>query len=167
MNERLKKLRKALDLTQVEFAERIGTVQNTITGYESGRRNPSNPVISSICKEFNVNEEWLRNGTGEMFKAAPCDALDALAAQYGLSHGDYILIEKFISMKPQSRQVLMEYIIEVSAAFSNQQAPVDPHDPAYPGSLDVDAEVEAYRQELEDQKKVVAKSSALGGIKEA
>lgn len=167
MNERLKKLRKALDLTQVEFAERIGTVQNTITGYESGRRNPSNPVISSICKEFNVNEEWLRNGTGEMFKAAPCDTLDALAAQYGLSHGDYILIEKFISMKAQSRQVLVDYITEVSAAFSNQQAPVDPHDPAYPGSLDVDAEVESYRQELEDQKKAGEKSSALGGIKEA
>lgn len=67
MNERIKILRKTLHLTQDEFAKRIGSVQNTITGYESGRRTPSNPVVSSICKEFNVNEEWLRTGEGEMF----------------------------------------------------------------------------------------------------
>ena len=75
MKNRLKQLRKALDLTQTEFAERIGTVQNTITGYESGRRNPSGPVISAICKEFNVNEEWLRTGSGEMFAPDPGDEL--------------------------------------------------------------------------------------------
>lgn len=166
MNERIKKLRKALDLTQQEFGSRIGMKQNTIALIESGR-NTSDQTIFSICREFSVNENWLRTGNGEMFKPDSCDALDALASEYGLSHGDYILIEKFISMKPQSRQVLVDYITEVAAAFGDQQAPADPHDPAYPGSLDVDAEVEAYRQELEDQKKAAVKSSALGGIKEA
>lgn len=68
IGDRLKQLRKELDLTQEAFASRIGSVQNTITGYESGRRNPSAPVISLICREFNVNEEWLRNGTGEKYK---------------------------------------------------------------------------------------------------
>jgi transcriptional regulator with XRE-family HTH domain len=67
MNERIKQLRKNLNLTQQEFAEKIGSVQNTITGYESGRRNPSDSVINNICKTFNVNEEWLRDGTGNMF----------------------------------------------------------------------------------------------------
>ncbi len=67
MNERIKELRKLLGLTQSEFARRIGSVQNTITGYESGRRVPSNPVITSICREFQVNETWLRTGEGQMF----------------------------------------------------------------------------------------------------
>ena len=67
IGDRMKKLRKALDLTQTAFAARIGSVQNTVTGYESGRRNPSAPVISLICREFGVNEEWLRTGNGEMF----------------------------------------------------------------------------------------------------
>ncbi len=67
MKDRIKELRKALGLTQQEFAERIGSVQNTITGYETGRRIPSNQVITLICKEFNVSEEWLRTGNGEMF----------------------------------------------------------------------------------------------------
>ena len=68
MNDRIKKLRRELDLTQQEFAARIGSVQNTITGYETGRRTPSNQVISLICKEFHVREEWLRTGEGEMFR---------------------------------------------------------------------------------------------------
>lgn len=67
MNERIKKLRKHLDLTQREFAERIGVKQNTVAQYEMGRNVPIDSVISLICREFNVNEVWLRNGTGEMF----------------------------------------------------------------------------------------------------
>jgi len=67
LNERIKKLRKVIDLTQQEFADRIGATQNTIAGYESGRRKPSNTTINSICRIFDINEDWLRNGTGEMF----------------------------------------------------------------------------------------------------
>ena len=67
MNERLKKLRKTLDMTQQAFADRIGMKQNTIAQYEMGRTVPSDAIILSICREFNVNEEWLRTGKGEMF----------------------------------------------------------------------------------------------------
>lgn len=67
MKDRIKQIRKALNLTQVEFGNRLGVKGNTITNYETGLRSPSNSVILSICKEFNVNEEWLRTGEGEMF----------------------------------------------------------------------------------------------------
>lgn len=67
MKERLKKLRKALDLTQQAFADRIGMKQNTIAQYEMGRTVPSDAIIFSICREFNVNETWLRTGEGDMF----------------------------------------------------------------------------------------------------
>lgn len=67
MKERLKKLRKTLDLTQQEFADKIGSARNNIAGYETGRRSPSAAVISLICTKFNVNENWLRTGSGEMF----------------------------------------------------------------------------------------------------
>ena len=86
MNERIKKLRKTLDLTQQEFGDRLGIKRNTIATYESGRNDPIDAVISLICKEFNVNEEWLRDGVGEMFKAEPTDELDALSARYNLKH---------------------------------------------------------------------------------
>lgn len=73
MNERIKKLRKTLDLTQLEFAERLGMKQNTIATYEMGRSNPSDPTINNICKEFNVSETWLRTGAGEMFNKVTRD----------------------------------------------------------------------------------------------
>ena len=67
MNERLKKLRKTLDLTQQEFADRIGSKRNTIAKYETDTNVPSAAVISLICREFNVSENWLRTGEGDMF----------------------------------------------------------------------------------------------------
>lgn len=67
MNERIKMVREYYRLTQDEFGKRIGSARNTIANYESGNRSPSNSVVLSICREFNVNEGWLRTGEGEMF----------------------------------------------------------------------------------------------------
>lgn len=67
MKDRIKKIRKELDLTQQEFADRIGVKRGGIANYEIGRNEPTDSVISLICREFNVNEDWLRTGQGEMF----------------------------------------------------------------------------------------------------
>ena len=64
---RIRELRKALNMTQNDFALKIGLTQNTITKYETGLRSASNQIVISICREFNVNEEWLREGKGDMF----------------------------------------------------------------------------------------------------
>lgn len=68
MKDRIKKIRKELDLTQQAFADKIGMKQNTIAQYEMGRTKPSDAIVFSICREFNVNEVWLRTGKGEMFQ---------------------------------------------------------------------------------------------------
>lgn len=67
LKDRIKQIRKNAKLTQVEFGEKIGVKGNTITNYENGLRNPTDAVILSICREFNINEDWLRTGEGEMF----------------------------------------------------------------------------------------------------
>lgn len=67
MEDRIKELRKALGLNQTDFGSKIGVKQAAIAAYEGGIRNPLDTVVLSICKEFNVSEEWLRNGIGEMF----------------------------------------------------------------------------------------------------
>lgn len=68
MKDRIKSLRKSLKLTQQEFADRIGIKRNTVGLYEIGQSGISDTVIKSICREFNVNETWLRTGEGEMFR---------------------------------------------------------------------------------------------------
>ena len=67
MNDRIKKVRTALGLSQQEFADRIGIKRGAVANYEVGRNEPIDAVISLICREFNVSERWLRTGDGEMF----------------------------------------------------------------------------------------------------
>lgn len=67
MNERIRELRLALGLNQSEFGARIGLRQTSIANYEKGLRQPLGAVITSICREFGVNEEWLRTGEGPQF----------------------------------------------------------------------------------------------------
>ena len=69
MKERIKELRKSLGITQQEFADKLGLKRNTIATYEIGKAVPSDRVVSDLCKKYNVNEEWLRTGEGEMFVA--------------------------------------------------------------------------------------------------
>ena len=86
MDERIKVLRKQLKLTQQEFAERIGIKAGAISNYEIGRNEPVDSVIALICREFRVSEEWLREGTGEMFVALTDE--EELMELFAVSAGD-------------------------------------------------------------------------------
>lgn len=68
MNKRIKELRNALNLTLEKFGERLGVTKVAISNLEKGNRNVTDQMFKSICREFDVNEEWLRNGTGSMFR---------------------------------------------------------------------------------------------------
>ena len=67
IKDRIKTLRKALGLTQQEFADKIGIKRGAVANYELGRNEPIDAVLSLICREFHVDEHWLRTGEGEMF----------------------------------------------------------------------------------------------------
>lgn len=67
MKDRIKKLRKELDMTQQKFADRLGVKRNTVGQWECGINSLTDQVVTSICREFNVNEDWLRNGKEPMF----------------------------------------------------------------------------------------------------
>lgn len=67
MGERLRELRKALGLSGERFGERVGVGKSAISDIERGRNNLTEQMILAICREFDVNETWLRSGEGEMF----------------------------------------------------------------------------------------------------
>lgn len=116
LGQRIRKIRRELDLTQAEFAERLGSVQNTITGYETGRKNPSKPVIALICKEFGVNENWLLREEGEMFQPDASDEIEALVRKYDLSYADQVVIEKFVNSRKEFRAAIANMYIEAAKA---------------------------------------------------
>lgn len=98
MNERIKKLRKSLDLTQQEFADRLGVKRNTVGQWECGINNVTDATIVFLCKEFNVNEEWLREGTGEMFMPTDRNADIARLTRQLLDEEPDSFKNRFISM---------------------------------------------------------------------
>lgn len=73
MHKRVVDVRKQFNLTQGEFAAKLGLTRNFISLIENGNRDPSDRTISDICREFNVNEHWLRTGEGEMFNPVSRD----------------------------------------------------------------------------------------------
>lgn len=108
MNERIKELRLTLNLTQDAFAKRLGIKRNTVGNYETGNRVPSDQSIFSICREFNVNEEWLRNGTGEMFNDLSQDEELAYIVGQALPQADEYVKGTFIALGRLAQQFTAE-----------------------------------------------------------
>lgn len=119
MNERIKKLRKVLELNQTDFGNKIGIRQGSVAAYESGARTPIDAVIVSICREFNVNEDWLRTGDGEMFLKPETNDIVAKAARLlgGKDPMFEAFIETYITLSPSDRKVLMDFGINLVKSF--------------------------------------------------
>lgn len=74
MNERIKLIRNLNNLTQQEFADRLKINRSNIANYENGNRVPVDAMVTLLCREFNINEHWLRTGEGEMTRPVNRDA---------------------------------------------------------------------------------------------
>lgn len=98
MSERLKILRKELGMTQQEFAEQLGVKRNTVGQWECGINALTKQVIISICRNFDVNECWLRTGTGEIFVHQTDDEQLASFIVKILANKSTSFKRKFISM---------------------------------------------------------------------
>ena len=149
MNERIKQIRRELGLTQAEFAERIGLKQNSIALIESGKRNISDQAVLSICREYVVNEEWLRTGDGDKFIPDSNDELEALAKKYDLSNADQVLIEKYVNLKPGSREAIINFITDVVAGLDGA-ADLNSKGDVYADIPDTPEELERKFPPLED-----------------
>lgn len=114
MNTRVKHIRKLLNLSQEEFASRLGITAAGISRIESGKRNLTEQMLIHICKEFNVNEEWLRYGKGEIFKQFPNTVMKELMQQYQLDELDMRIISEYILLDDNKRRVIKEYIMKVA-----------------------------------------------------
>ena len=157
IGDRIKKVRKALRLTQVAFAKRIGTVQNTLTGYERGRFSPSSPVITLICREFHVNEEWLRTGAGEMNTLST--RTDEIAAAVHKMFPDESedfrrqFAKILSSLKEEMWQVLLKKMMEMQELYAKKDSPKEKAAPEI-SEADMEAydRVNAYFDEHPDER---------------
>lgn len=114
VGERIKKVRRSNDLTQQEFANRIGSKRNTVATYEMGRTDPSAAVISLICREFKISETWLRTGEGEMNIPKPENTIDKLIEEFHLGDTEKQIILEFLHLDARDRQGVIEYVRRLS-----------------------------------------------------
>lgn len=96
--EQLKALRKSVNLSQEEFGKRLGVGKSAISYLESGRSNLTDQMIILICKEFNVNEDWLRTGEGEMFLEPDTFSLDEFVDQRDGTEDEKEIIKKIMKV---------------------------------------------------------------------
>ena len=110
MKERIKRLRKALELSQKDFGARLGVTDSAISIIESGRRNITEQMEKAICREFNVNYDWLKDGVGEMFDTVPETLVDELAQEFKLDDLDQRIILGYLRLSETDRGAVKRYI---------------------------------------------------------
>jgi len=167
LNERIKKLRKELDLTQQEFADRIGVKRNTIATYEIGRNTPLDAVIASICKEFNVSETWLRTGVGEMFVKQDRESELTLMVKKLLSGESSGFKTRFISvlagLKVEQWLVLEEKMKEIIGSRADPSA-APAFTPAHTPTIEEQARAEAEQHTQRIYEQILAEKKAQAGL---
>lgn len=116
-NERISLIRKNKELTMEAFGKKLGVTRTAISNIENGNRNVTEQMHKSICREFNVNEEWLRFGTGKMFLELPEeDEVAAYVSELLEDDGSnplYTIIKEIMrtysELTPKSQEVLCDF----------------------------------------------------------
>lgn len=113
IGERIKILRKEKNLSMEDFGAVIGMGKSAVSRIENGVNGTTDQTIRSICREFGVNEHWLRTGEGEMLEQTRETVLDRLAVEYGLDPEQRAVIESFLDLTPAERDVILKYVHKI------------------------------------------------------
>ena len=114
IGERLRIIRKTEKLTLEDFGKRLGAKKSTISQLENGKNNLTEQMKVAICKEYNVNREWLENGTGEMFLSPSDDIGDLISEIIENKDEDFYkmvleLVRTYQQLSPDSKKVLIDF----------------------------------------------------------
>ena len=113
MNRRIASIRKISNLTQDDFGTRIGLSRNYVWMIEKGERIPSDRTIADICREFNVNEHWLRTGEGEIFKEETEFSLDQYMKDHGRTELELEILKAYFALPQDIRKIVLDRFVSV------------------------------------------------------
>lgn len=165
INQRLKEVRKFLGFTQTEFGQKIGLKNSAVSKMEQDGSAVIDQNIRLICDTFQISEEWLRTGKGDM-KADDDDIyIKKLAARYQLPGSHAAVMEAWLTLSSDERETILALIRKITgAADAAERAEAE-------RAKAIDEKVAAYRQELEAQQKgpsvSATGSAAMAGTKKS
>lgn len=159
MNERIKEIRKYYKLSQEEMGKKLGVTKATISRIEKGINNITDQMFKSVCREFNINENWFRNGSGNMLVESDTFSLDDYIKSKGATQLELDLIKSYFEIPEDLRNSLMNHFKNnILKQMKNTEEAATIEDTS--SSINIDYEVESYRQELEAEQKEKTSSAS-------
>ena len=110
VSDRIKRVRKSLNLTMDKFGNKIGITKASVSKLESGENNPSEQTLKLICREFNVDYFWLTEGFGDMFIDIPDTVIDEMKITYDLSDFEEQILRQYLILSKEEREVLQNIV---------------------------------------------------------
>ena len=127
IGERIKKIRQSVGKTQQELADDLNLKRNTIATYEMGKSDPSDRTIADICRLYNVNEDWLRTGEGDMFiKLEPDAELENIFDKIHFSGDETIraIIRTYWALSDRDKAVVRQVILDLADQIKKGQGEI-------------------------------------------
>lgn len=126
LGERVKQIRKDISLSQDAFGDSLGVSRDVIKNLENNRiKNISDALLRLICRTYNVSYQWLTEEIGEPYVQVPSVIVDAAVEKYHLDELDKKIIEEYMKLSPESRNVFKNYIASVFQEAESSSGPID------------------------------------------
>lgn len=112
--ERVKEVRKSLNLSMEKFGERLGVSKSAIANIESDYRNLTKQMAKSICREYNIDYFWLTEGTGNMFMQVPDSLIEEVIEDYNLDKNDKYILESYLELSDDEKKTIKNFFINIA-----------------------------------------------------
>lgn len=150
MNGRIKELRRILGLSQDEFGRRLGVTRGAVTNIELNKVEPKPLFIDLICREFNVNEHWLRTGEGGMFKEETEFSLDQYMKEHGRTELELEIAKAYFALPQNIRKIVLDQFVSVVLkAKSNEESEKSERDQLH---AELDRQIDMEKEATEKSK---------------
>ena len=113
INERIQKLRKVLKLSQMAFGEKMFLSRDVISNIEGKRVVPKESILKNICTTYNVNPDWLINGTGEMFSETSDGFVERIKNEYDLDDLDVMITKRYLELSKEEKQNFRSILLKL------------------------------------------------------
>lgn len=121
INERVKYIRNSINLTQEEFGEKLTVAQTYLSQIENGDRDVTEKILKLICLQYNVNENWLRTGEGEIFNKERENKICELLNEYDLGIYGKKILEIYLSLDINQKKVINDFLKKFVDEFQKEQ----------------------------------------------
>ena len=167
MNERIRELRKMLDINQTDFGKKIDLSQRVVSLMETPGGTVTERNFNAICKAFSVNPDWLRDGVGEIFVETREALIQSLVDEFDLKPNEAVLLKTFLELPAEHRQGVLKWAENFARTMALQLGVDFPQREEMPENPTTEQKREIMNRELDDEdaarkRGIITSSASIG-----